>query len=60
VIQVLPSRLRQRVGALAAATVPMMTGNGPSVDPQNLTALAGAVVNREHVRCDLTSPGAGF
>jgi predicted DNA-binding transcriptional regulator YafY len=48
--QVLPSRLRHRVGALAAAMVPMMTGNSPSVDPQNLTALARAVVNRERVR----------
>jgi predicted DNA-binding transcriptional regulator YafY len=48
--QVLPSRLRHRVGALGAATVPMLTGNGPSVDPQNLVVLAGAVANRERLR----------
>lgn len=29
VTQVLPSRLRHRVGALGAATVPMITGSGP-------------------------------
>ncbi|WP_424534088.1 helix-turn-helix transcriptional regulator [Sphaerisporangium viridialbum] len=48
--QVLPSRLRHRVVALAAALVPILTGNGPSVDPQNLTVLAGAAANRERLR----------
>lgn len=48
--QVLPSRLRHRVGALAAATVPMPTGDGPPVDPQTLVVLAGAAANRERLR----------
>ncbi|MEV4575797.1 YafY family protein [Nonomuraea jabiensis] len=54
--QVLPARLRQRVGALGAATVSMtrsMTAaNGPSVDPQNLAVLAWTAANRERVRFD--------
>ncbi|MBF8184356.1 YafY family transcriptional regulator [Nonomuraea sp. K274] len=48
--QVLPSRLRHRVAALAAALVPMLGGNGPGVDPGNLTVLAGAVAGRERLR----------
>ncbi|MEV4093175.1 helix-turn-helix transcriptional regulator [Streptosporangium saharense] len=48
--QVLPSRLRHRVGALAAATVPMRAGDGPPVDPQTLVVLAGAAANRERLR----------
>ncbi|MBB4918380.1 helix-turn-helix transcriptional regulator [Streptosporangium saharense] len=48
--QVLPARLRHRVGALAAATVPMRTVDGPPVDPQTLVVLAGAVANRERLR----------
>ncbi|MBC6470337.1 helix-turn-helix transcriptional regulator [Actinomadura alba] len=48
--QVLPSRLRHRVGALAAATVPMFTGSEPPVDPRNLVVLAGAATNRERLR----------
>jgi predicted DNA-binding transcriptional regulator YafY len=47
--QVLPSRLRRRVGVLGAATVPM-AGNEPSVDPEHLTVLAGAIAGRERVR----------
>jgi predicted DNA-binding transcriptional regulator YafY len=48
--QVLPSRLRHRVEALGAATVPMLTGSGPGVDPQTLTVLAGAVTSHERLR----------
>lgn len=48
--QVLPSRLRHRVAAPAAVLVSMPTGNGPNVDPQNLTVLAGAAANRERLR----------
>ncbi|MEU7159008.1 helix-turn-helix transcriptional regulator [Streptomyces chrestomyceticus] len=48
--QVLPSRLRRRVGALGTATVPMPAGDGPTVDPAHLTALAAAVANRERLR----------
>lgn len=48
--QVLPSRLRHRVGALGAATEPMLTWDRPTVDPERLTTLAAAVTNRERVR----------
>ncbi|WP_158889407.1 helix-turn-helix transcriptional regulator [Amycolatopsis anabasis] len=47
--RVLPSRLRYRVGALGAATVPV-PGTGPTVDPESLTVLAAAIANRERVR----------
>lgn len=47
--QVLPSRLRYRVGALGSAVV-TMTGGGPRVDPASLTVLAGAIANHERVR----------
>ncbi|MFB9906988.1 helix-turn-helix transcriptional regulator [Allokutzneria oryzae] len=48
--QVLPSRLRYRVGALNAATVPMYSATGPMVEPEVLTVLAAAIANRERVR----------
>jgi predicted DNA-binding transcriptional regulator YafY len=48
--QVLPSRLRYRVGTLNAATVPLLRGDGPSVDPADLTVLAAAVAGRERLR----------
>ncbi|MFC3995687.1 helix-turn-helix transcriptional regulator [Nocardiopsis sediminis] len=48
--QVLPARLRRRVGVLAAATATMPLGFAPGVDPHHLTAIAGAVVNRERLR----------
>ncbi|WP_076432116.1 helix-turn-helix transcriptional regulator [Microbispora rosea] len=48
--QVLPSRLRHRVGALAAATVPMLAGAEAPVDPRTLVVLAGAAANRERLR----------
>lgn len=48
--QVLPSRLRHRVGVLGRATVPMTGWDGPTVDPEHLTALAAAVGNRERLR----------
>lgn len=47
--QVLPSRLRYRVGALGSAVV-TTAGEGPRVDPTVLTVLAGAIANRERVR----------
>jgi len=43
--QVLPSRLRYRVRTLGAATV-SLAGNGPAVDPEDLTVLAMAVASR--------------
>jgi predicted DNA-binding transcriptional regulator YafY len=51
--QVLPSRLRYRVGALGMATVPVTIGqpvDQPTVDPAHLTLLAAAIANRERVR----------
>ncbi|MER7205677.1 YafY family protein [Streptosporangium sp. NPDC000239] len=48
--RVLPSRLRHRVGTLAAATVPMGAGDGPPVDPRTLVVLAGAAANHERLR----------
>jgi predicted DNA-binding transcriptional regulator YafY len=47
--RVLPARLRRRVGALGAATVPI-PDDRPTVEPAHLTLLAGAIANRERVR----------
>ncbi|WP_040735315.1 helix-turn-helix transcriptional regulator [Nocardia tenerifensis] len=47
--QVLPAKLRRRVRVLGTALAPR-TETGPLVDPEVLTALAGAVTNRERVR----------
>jgi predicted DNA-binding transcriptional regulator YafY len=49
-LQVLPSRLRHRVSALNAATMPLLTGDGPSVDPEELAVIAAAAANREGLR----------
>ncbi|MFJ8625893.1 helix-turn-helix transcriptional regulator [Kitasatospora sp. NPDC093550] len=49
-LQVLPGRLRHRVGALNNATVPLLGGDGPTVDPDDLTLIAGAVTNHERLR----------
>lgn len=51
--QVLPSRLRHRIGALASAVVPG-PGSGPTVDAGVLTALAAAVRDHHRVRVDYT------
>jgi predicted DNA-binding transcriptional regulator YafY len=48
--QVLPSRLRQRVGALGAATEPMLTWERPTVDPDTLTTVAAAITAHERLR----------
>ncbi|WP_078662666.1 helix-turn-helix transcriptional regulator [Streptomyces bicolor] len=49
--QVLPSRLRRRVGALNAFTVPMLRGPQPSaVDPAVLTELANLCRDAERLR----------
>lgn len=48
--QVLPSRLRYRVSTLNAATVSLPAGDGPELDPGQLTALAAAIANREQIR----------
>ncbi|WP_410634469.1 helix-turn-helix transcriptional regulator [Amycolatopsis sp. cmx-4-83] len=47
--QVLPARLRRRVGTLGTATV-AVPATGPVVDPAQLTVFAGAITNHETVR----------
>ncbi|MFJ8979711.1 helix-turn-helix transcriptional regulator [Streptomyces sp. NPDC102282] len=48
--QVLPSRLRHRVSSLQNATVPLTRGDGSTIDPHTLTAIASAVTGRERLR----------
>lgn len=48
--QVLPGRLRHRVSALQSATVAVTRGDGASVDPRTLTAIASAVAGSERLR----------
>ncbi|WP_433544319.1 helix-turn-helix transcriptional regulator (plasmid) [Streptomyces sp. CA-294286] len=54
--QVLPARLRPRVAALAASTVPL-PGTGPAVDGGVLTTLAAACRDRRRVRFDYRDHG---
>ncbi|TDE10383.1 helix-turn-helix transcriptional regulator [Jiangella asiatica] len=49
--QVLPARLRHRVAALSSATVPL-TGGGPTVDADVLTAIAATVRDSQRLRFD--------
>jgi predicted DNA-binding transcriptional regulator YafY len=49
--QLLPSRLRHRVNAVAAATVEV-PASGPTVDAEVLTAIAGACRNQQRLRFD--------
>jgi predicted DNA-binding transcriptional regulator YafY len=56
---VMPSRLRRRIGALAATMV-TLPGAGPSVDAGTLTAIAAACRDHERLRFDYrTYDGAG-
>ncbi|WP_336605745.1 helix-turn-helix transcriptional regulator [Streptomyces sp. BA2] len=56
--QVLPSRLRRRVGALTAFTVPMLRSPQPqAVDPSVLTELAHACRDAERLRFDYRDHG---
>ncbi|MGA5068048.1 helix-turn-helix transcriptional regulator [Streptomyces exfoliatus] len=48
--QVLPARLRRRVSTLQNATIPLTRGDGATVAPATLTALAGAVTGGEKLR----------
>ncbi|MEU7702527.1 YafY family protein [Streptomyces sp. NPDC039028] len=48
--QVLPARLRHRVSTLQNATIPLTRGDGATVTPATLTALAGTVTGRERLR----------
>jgi predicted DNA-binding transcriptional regulator YafY len=49
--QVLPSRLRHRVDSLRAATVEI-PARGPTVDPEVLSAIAGACRDHQRLRFD--------
>ncbi|RSS78196.1 YafY family protein [Streptomyces sp. WAC06614] len=48
--QVLPSRLRHRVGALQSATVAVTRGDGARIDPRTLTVMASAAAGHERLR----------
>ncbi|MCO5997451.1 helix-turn-helix transcriptional regulator [Actinoallomurus rhizosphaericola] len=48
--QVLPSRLRHRVGALNAATVALLGEAGPTIDPDDLTTVAVAAASHRRLR----------
>lgn len=56
--QLLPARLRKRVGALQAMTVSVGTGGAPGLDPEVLTQLAAACRDRERVRLVYRGRGA--
>ncbi len=56
--QVLPSRLRHRVRALAGATV-AVGGDEARVDAEDLTAIAAAIRDREGLRFDYAGGGGG-
>ena len=55
--QVLPNRLRRRVGALNTFTVPMMRAPQAQVDPSVLTELAGACRDSERLRFEYRDHG---
>ncbi|MFF8319118.1 helix-turn-helix transcriptional regulator [Streptomyces bobili] len=48
--QVLPARLRHRVATLQAATTPLTSGDGASIAPETLTAIASTVAGHERLR----------
>ncbi|WP_327283862.1 MULTISPECIES: helix-turn-helix transcriptional regulator [unclassified Streptomyces] len=48
--QVLPGRLRHRVGALQSATIAVTRGDGATIDPRTLTTMAAAVAGPERLR----------
>ena len=57
IVQVMPPRLRRRVDALHAVTVPAVWGAGPSVDADVLTAIAQACRDEERMRFFYTAHG---
>lgn len=57
VVQVMPPRLRRRIEALRAATVPTMWGSGPTVDVGVLTAVAQACRDEERLRFSYEARG---
>ncbi|MGX2995258.1 helix-turn-helix transcriptional regulator [Streptomyces sp. JNUCC 64] len=48
--QVLPGRLRHRVNVLQSATVPLTSGDGPTIPTETLTVMATAVAGNERLR----------
>ncbi|MZD08073.1 WYL domain-containing protein [Streptomyces sp. SID5785] len=48
--QVLPSRLRHRVTTLQAATIPLTSGDGPTIATETLTVIASAAAGSERLR----------
>jgi predicted DNA-binding transcriptional regulator YafY len=58
VVQVMPPRLRRRVEALRAMTVPAAwNGTGPGIDPEILTAVAQACRDTERLEFAYTAAG---
>lgn len=57
--QVLPSRLRRRVGALSLATEALLGGDGPTVEPDDLAAISAAVAGGERLRFRYGDPDVG-
>lgn len=56
--QLLPARLRKRVGALQAMTVSVGGGAVPSLDPELLTTIAAACRDRERIEMQYRGRGA--
>jgi predicted DNA-binding transcriptional regulator YafY len=56
--QLLPARLRQRVGALQAMTVSVGGGTAPALDPERLTTIAAACRDRERIELQYRGRGA--
>ncbi len=57
IVQVMPPRLRRRVDALRAVTVPMSWTGGPSVEVDVLAATAQACRDEERIRFGYTARG---
>ena len=55
--QVLPSRLRHRVNSLWTSTVPVAGGDGPTVSPEVLLAVADACRGHQRLRFDYHDHG---
>jgi predicted DNA-binding transcriptional regulator YafY len=55
VVQVMPPRLRRRVEALRAVTVPPTWNTGPALDPEVLTTLAQACRDDERIEFGYTT-----
>jgi predicted DNA-binding transcriptional regulator YafY len=58
IVQVMPSRLRRRVDALNAVTVPATWGSGPVVDAEVLMTVAQASRDEQRLRFIYTGRGA--